>query len=245
MLVIPAIDVRRGKAVRLTQGDPTRETVYRDDPVALAREWEARGASRLHIVDLDGAFAGGPEQHAVIQAVTRAVQIPVQAGGGLRTADAVKAAFDAGVAMAVVGTSAILDSAFLDRVCTAYPRRVILALDARGGRVAVKGWREFSDRLAEEVAEEVASVELGAILYTDILKDGTLEGPNFEGLEAMTRKSRHPVIASGGISSLDDIRRLRTLKGVAGVIIGKALYSGTIALEAALAVAAEETLPRC
>ncbi len=245
MLVIPAIDVRRGKAVRLTQGDPTRETVYRDDPVALAREWEARGASRLHIVDLDGAFAGGPEQHAVIQAVTRAVQIPVQAGGGLRTADAVKAAFDAGVAMAVVGTSAILDSAFLDRVCTAYPRRVILALDARGGRVAVKGWREFSDRLAEEVAEEVASVELGAILYTDIVKDGTLEGPNFEGLEAMTRKSRHPVLASGGISSLHDIRRLRTIKGVAGVIIGKALYSGAMELEAALAVAAGETLRRC
>lgn len=245
MLIIPAIDVRQGRAVRLTQGDPTRETVYGDDPVALAQEWEARGAARLHLVDLDGAFAGGPKQHTVIQAVARAVKIPVQAGGGLRTSEAVKAAFDAGVAMVVVGTSAILDSDFLEKVCTAYPRRVILALDARGGRVAVKGWREFSDRLAEEVAAEAASLELGAILYTDILKDGTLEGPNFDGLEAMIRKSHHPVLASGGISSLDDLRRLRTIKGVAGAIIGKALYSGAIALEAALAVAAEETPDRC
>lgn len=245
MLVIPAIDVRHGRAVRLTQGDPTRETVYRDDPVALAHEWEARGAARLHLVDLDGAFAGGPRQHTVMKAVAGAVKIPVQAGGGLRTPEAVKAAFDAGVAMAVVGTSAILDADFLEKVCTAYPKRIILALDAREGRVALKGWREFSDRLAEEVAEGVASVELGAILYTDILKDGTLEGPNFEGLEAMTRKSRHPVLASGGISSLHDIRRLRTITGVAGVIIGKALYSGAIELEAALAVAAGETLRRC
>ena len=245
MLIIPAIDVRHGRAVRLTQGDPTRETVYGDDPVALAQEWEARGATRLHLVDLDGAFAGDPKQHAVIEAVARAVKIPVQAGGGLRTSEAVKAAFDAGVAMVVVGTSAILDSNFLEKVCTAYPRKVILALDARGGRVAIKGWCEFSDRLAEEVVGEVASLELGAILYTDILKDGTLEGPNFDGLEAMIRKSRHPVLASGGISSLDDIRRLRTIKGVAGAIVGKALYSGAIALEAALAVAAEETRDRC
>lgn len=245
MLIIPAIDVRHGRAVRLTQGDPTRETVYRDDPVALAQEWEARGAPRLHLVDLDGAFAGGPKQHTVVEAIARAVTIPVQAGGGLRTPEAVGAAFDAGVAMAVVGTSAILQSDFLEKVCAAYPRRVILALDARKGRVAVKGWRQFSDRLAEDVAEEVASLELGAILYTDILKDGTLEGPNFEGLESMIRKSRHPILASGGISSLDDIRRLRTIKGVAGVIIGKALYSGAIELEAALAVATEETLRQC
>lgn len=245
MLIIPAIDVRHGRAVRLTQGDPARETVYGDDPVAVAREWEAKGAPRLHVVDLDGAFAGGPKQHSVIGAIARAVKIPVQAGGGLRTAEAVEAAFAAGVAMAVVGTSAILDSDFLEQVCTAYPRRVILALDARGGRVAVKGWREFSDRSAEDVVEGVASMELGGILYTDILKDGTLEGPNLEMLEAMARQSRHPVLASGGIASLNDIRRLRTIKGVAGCIVGKALYSGAIELEAALAVAAEETLRRC
>ncbi|MFQ5988464.1 MAG: 1-(5-phosphoribosyl)-5-[(5-phosphoribosylamino)methylideneamino]imidazole-4-carboxamide isomerase, partial [Candidatus Methylomirabilales bacterium] len=245
MLIIPAIDLRYGRAVRLTQGDPMRETVYGDNPVAVAQAWEARGAPRLHVVDLDGAFAGEPTQHTAVEAVARAVKIPVQSGGGLRTPEAVKAAFDAGVAMAVIGTSAIMDSDFLQEICATYPRRIILALDARGGQVAVKGWREFSDRSAEEIAGSVAALELSAILYTDILKDGTLEGPNFQALTAIARRSRHPVLASGGIASLNDIRRLRTIKGVAGVIVGKALYSGAIELEAALAVAAEETIRRC
>ena len=245
MLIIPAIDVKNGRAVRLTQGDPARETVYGEDPVAVARAWEDRGAPRLHVVDLDGAFAGTPKQGALIGAVARSVTIPVQAGGGLRTPESVGAAFDAGVALAVVGTSAIRDPHFLEQISAAYPRRIILALDAKEGRVAIEGWRELSDHSVTDVLERVASLELAAILYTDILKDGTLEGPNFEGLETMARQSRHPVLASGGIARLDDIRRLRTIAGVAGAILGKALYSGAVQLETALAVAAGETVRRC
>ena len=245
MLIIPAIDLKDGRAVRLTQGDPARETVYGEDPVAVARAWEGRGAPRLHVVDLDGAFAGTPKQGALIAAVARSVTIPVQAGGGLRTVESVGAAFDAGVALAVVGTSAIRNPDFLEQICEAYPRRIVLALDAKEGRVAIEGWRELSDHSVAEVLERVASLELAAILYTDILKDGTLEGPNFEGLEAMARQSRHPVLASGGIARLDDIRRLRTIAGVAGAILGKALYSGAVQLETALAVAAGETVRRC
>ena len=245
MLIIPAIDIRNGRVVRLTQGDPNREVVYAEDPVTVARAWEARGAPRLHVVDLDGAFAGTPIHGSLIERVARAVKIPVQAGGGLRTRESVDALFDAGAAVAVVGTSAILDPRFLEEICGAYPRRIILALDAKEGKVAVKGWRQLSDHAVGEIAERVASLELDAILYTDILKDGTLEGPNFEGLEAIVRRSRHPILASGGVASLDDIRRLRTIKGVAGAILGKALYSGAIELEAALREAATETVRRC
>ncbi|MFQ5847068.1 MAG: 1-(5-phosphoribosyl)-5-[(5-phosphoribosylamino)methylideneamino]imidazole-4-carboxamide isomerase [Candidatus Methylomirabilales bacterium] len=245
MLIIPAVDIKNGRAVRLTQGDPARERVYADDPVAVAKAWEAQGARRLHVVDLDGAFAGTPTQRTLVGAVARAVAIPVQAGGGLRTLESVDAVFDAGVALAVVGTSAILNPGFLEAACTAYPRRIILALDAKGGKVAVKGWRETLDDSAEEVAERVASLELAAILYTDIQKDGTLEGPNFAGLEAMGRRSRHPLLASGGIASLDDIRRLRSIRGVAGAILGQALYGGAVELAAALAVAAAGTVHRC
>ncbi|MFQ5881924.1 MAG: 1-(5-phosphoribosyl)-5-[(5-phosphoribosylamino)methylideneamino]imidazole-4-carboxamide isomerase [Candidatus Methylomirabilales bacterium] len=245
MLIIPAIDLKQGKAVRLTQGDPHRESVYADDPVAVAKAWEAKGAPRLHVVDLDGAFAGAPEQFALIGAIARTVKIPIQAGGGLRSMEAVEAAFGAGVAMAVLGTAAILDRAFLERVCTTYPKRIILALDAKQGKVAVKGWRQILEHSAWEVAEDVAFLDLAAILYTDVLKDGTLEGPNLEGLEAMARRSRHPVLASGGISSLEDIRRLGNIKGVAGAILGKALYSGLVELEAALKVAGEVTVRQC
>ncbi|MFQ5959799.1 MAG: 1-(5-phosphoribosyl)-5-[(5-phosphoribosylamino)methylideneamino]imidazole-4-carboxamide isomerase [Candidatus Methylomirabilales bacterium] len=245
MLIIPAVDIKNGKAVRLTQGDPNREVVYGDDPVAVAEAWEARGAPRLHIVDLDGAFAGGPQHLGLISAAARAVKIPIQAGGGLRTRESVAALFDAGVATAALGTSAIMDPRFLEEVCTAYPRRIILAIDAKEGRVAVKGWRELLDHSVAAMVERVASLELGGILYTDILKDGTMEGPNFEGLEAIVKQSRHPVLASGGIASLEDIRRLCAMKGVAGAIVGKALYSGAIELEAALRVVAAEAVRRC
>jgi phosphoribosylformimino-5-aminoimidazole carboxamide ribotide isomerase len=245
VLIIPAVDIRHGKAVRLTQGDPNREVVYGDDPVAVAEAWEARGAPRLHVVDLDGAFGGSPKQLGLVSAAARAVKIPIQAGGGLRTRESVAALFDAGVAMAVVGTSAIVDPHFLEEVCMAYPRRIILAVDAKEGRVAVKGWRDLLNDSVATVVERVASLELGAILYTDILKDGTMEGPNIEGLRAIVKRSRHPVLASGGIGCLDDIRRLCSMKGVAGAILGKALYSGAVELEAALRVVADETVRGC
>ena len=245
MLIIPAIDLKHGKVVRLTQGDPSRATVYADDPVALAKVWEATGAPRLHVVDLDGAFAGEPRQLSLIGEIAQAVKVPIQAGGGLRSLEAVEAAFKAGVAMVVLGTGAIVDQAFLEEVSARHPRRVILALDARAGKLAIKGWQETLNHSAWETAEQVALMELAAILYTDILRDGTMEGPNFGGLEEMATKSRHPILASGGISSLEDIRRLGDIKGVAGAILGKALYSGAVELGAALKVAAEARLKRC
>ncbi len=245
MLIIPAIDLQSGKVIRLTQGDPSRTTVYADDPVALAKMWEAQGAPRLHVVDLDGAFAGEPRQLHLIGEIAQAVTVPVQAGGGLRSLEAVEAAFQAGVAMAILGTGAIMDRAFLEEISARHPRRVILALDAKGGKLAIKGWQETLTHSAAEVAERVAFLPLAAILYTDILKDGTLEGPNFDGLLEMAARSRHPILASGGISSLEDIRLLGEIRGVAGAILGKALYSGAVELGAALKVAAEAGVRRC
>lgn len=245
MLIIPAIDLQSGKVVRLTQGDPNRATVYADDPVAFAKVWEAQGAPRLHVVDLDGALAGEPRQLPLVGEIAKAVKVPVQAGGGLRSPEAVASAFQAGVAMVVLGTGAIGDRGFLEEMSTRYPRRVVLALDAKEGRLAIKGWQETLRRSVWEAAEQVAFLELAAILYTDILRDGTLEGPNFGGIEEMAARSRHPILASGGISSLEDIRRLREIRGVAGAILGRALYSGTVELGAALKVAAEAGLERC
>jgi phosphoribosylformimino-5-aminoimidazole carboxamide ribotide isomerase len=245
MLIIPAIDLKHGKVVRLTQGDPSRTTVYADDPIALAKAWEAGGAPRLHVVDLDGAFAGEPRQLALIGEIARAVKVPIQAGGGLRSLEAVEAAFQAGVAIVVLGTGAIVDRTFLEEVIARHPRRVILALDAKGGRLAIKGWQETLNHSAWETVEQVAFMELAAILYTDVLRDGTMEGPNFDGLLEMATRSRHPILASGGISSLEDIRRLGEIKGVAGAILGKALYSGAVKFGAALKVAAEARVKRC
>lgn len=245
MLIIPAIDLKGGKVVRLTQGDPSRATVYADDPIALAKKWEAGGAPRLHVVDLDGAFAGEPRQLSLIGEIAQAVKIPIQAGGGLRSREAVEAAFQVGVAMVVLGTGALVDRGFLEEESARHPRRIILALDAKGGKLAIKGWQETLTHSAWEGAEQVAFLPLAAILYTDILKDGTLEGPNFDGLLEMATRSRHPILASGGISSLEDIRRLREIKGVAGAILGKALYSGAVELGAALKVAAEARVWRC
>lgn len=233
MLIIPAIDLKGGKVVRLTQGDPERATVYADDPVAMALQWQEAGAKRLHIVDLDGAFEGAPRQSDLIKRIAEAVDIPVQVGGGLRTLEAIDGLLQHRVAFAVLGTSAILNRRFLDEACSRYPQRIILAIDAKGGEVAVKGWAETTGVSALELVEAVASFHLAAIIYTDISKDGTLEGPSVKALQAIAEASRHPVIASGGISSLNDVRRVASIKGVMGMLIGKALYSGALNLKEA------------
>lgn len=237
MEIIPAIDLRAGTVVRLVQGDPSRETRYGDDPAAMAAEWERRGAPRLHLVDLDGALGGSTSNRRALDAILRRVRIPAQVGGGLRSLDAVRAVLDLGAAVAVLGTAAIRDLAFLEAACAAFPERVALGLDARGGVLAVSGWTEATGIRATDLARRVSHLPLQAVVYTDIQRDGMLEGPNLSELGAVADATRIPVIASGGISSPDDLRALRSLEpaGVRGAIIGKALYDGRLTLEAALA----------
>jgi phosphoribosylformimino-5-aminoimidazole carboxamide ribotide isomerase len=238
--VIPAIDLRGGRVVRLVQGDPSRETTYDQDPAAAARKWEERGAPRLHLVDLDGALSGSPANRGALQAILRAIRIPVQVGGGLRTLEAVRTTLELGAAVAILGTAAIRDPGFLEAACQSFPGRVALAVDARRGRLAVSGWVEETPVRLLDLVQAAGTLPLAAIIYTDIQRDGMLEGPDLEGLRSVAAATPHPVIASGGISSAGDIRALRNLvlPRVAGVIIGTALYDGRLTLEAALAAAA-------
>lgn len=226
--VIPAIDLRGGRCVRLLQGRAEDETVFSEDPVATARDWQAQGALRLHVVDLDGAFAGSPAQTPLIRAVIGALDIPVSVGGGLRDLDAVSAALGAGARWAVVGTRAALDPAFLGEVCDAHEDRIIVAVDAVDGRVAVDGWKRVLDLEATALARDAAAAGAAAILYTDVSRDGTQVGPNVWTTEAVARASGIPVLASGGVGALDDIVQLAAIEGIEGVIVGRALYTGAV-----------------
>ena len=240
MEILPAIDLRGGRVVRLIQGDPARETGYSHDPAAVAQEWERRGARRLHLVDLDGAFAGSPANLTALRQIFKAITVPAQLGGGLRSLDSVRAALDLGAAVAIVGTAAIRDPAFLEAACATFPGRVALGLDARGGMLVTSGWTEATAARATEFARRASDLPLAAIIYTEVQRDGMLEGPDLDGLSAVASATRVPVIASGGVSSVQDIQALRSLvpQGVVGAIIGKALYDGRLTLEAALHAAA-------
>lgn len=237
MIVIPAVDLRGGRCVRLCQGDPARETVFGDDPVAVARRWVELGADRLHVVDLDGAFAGAPRQTETVAAIVAAVApAAVQAGGGLRDPAAVEAVLAAGARWAVLGTRAALDDDFLASVCRRHPGRIIVAVDARGEQVAVKGWTEVVGDTVFAVGGRARRAGAAALLYTDVTRDGTAQGPNVTTTAALARAVDLPVLASGGVGSVDDIRRLAAVPGVAGVVVGRALYTGALDLRAALAV---------
>jgi len=237
MIVYPAIDLRGGRCVRLTQGDFGRETVYGDDPVAVARRWAALGAQWLHVVDLDGARAGRPVQAPLVAAICAAVRIPVQVGGGLRDAAAVETVLDAGAARVVLGTVAVREPALCARLCRTWPGRVAVGIDARDGLVRVAGWLEGAALQATELARAAARNGAAALVYTDIGRDGTEKGPDLEGTRAVARAAGIPVIASGGVGSVDHVRAVAALAGdgVAGVIVGRALYSGAVALPDALA----------
>jgi phosphoribosylformimino-5-aminoimidazole carboxamide ribotide isomerase len=241
VIVIPAVDLRGGRCVRLREGRADAETVFSDDPLAMARHWVAQGASRLHVVDLDGAFAGGPRQTPLIARMVAAVApVPVAVGGGLRDRAAVDGVLEAGARWAVVGTRAALDAAFLAEVCRAHPDRVIVAVDARGTRVAVKGWTELSTVDVFDLGRRAGAAGAAALLYTDVSRDGTGDGPNLDDTAALARAvAPLPVLASGGVARLDDLRRLAAVPGVDGTIVGRALYTGAIDLrEAQAAVAA-------
>ena len=237
MIVIPAIDLKGGRCVRLVQGKASAETVFSDDPVAVAERWESEGARRLHVVDLDGAFGGGPAQMALIHKIARAVSIPLEVGGGLRTMEHVEAVLETGVRWAIVGTRAALDPGFLGDVCRRFGDRIIVGLDASDGRVAVDGWTRVLELEAVTLARDAAAAGACTIIYTDIARDGTQTGPNVRSTEALARAAKIPVIASGGVGSLEDIRQLAAIPGIDGVIVGRALYTGAVSLRAALAEA--------
>lgn len=233
--IVPAVDIKRGRCVRLLQGRAEAETVFADDPVAMARQWQAAGAPRLHVVDLDGAFEGRPAQRAIVRDIIQALTIPVQVGGGLREVDHVEALLDAGARWAIVGTRAALEPAFLREVCRRFEDRIIVGVDAWNGRVAVDGWTRILKLDAVALARDAAAAGAAAVIYTDIARDGTEGGPNLLSTAAMARAAGIPVFASGGVGSLEDIHQLLTVSGLAGVIVGRALYSGALNLRQALA----------
>jgi phosphoribosylformimino-5-aminoimidazole carboxamide ribotide isomerase len=234
----PAIDLRGGRCVRLLQGDYDRETVFGEDPVAMARGFAAAGARRLHIVDLDGAKAGAPVQAELVGRMVAATGLPCQLGGGVRSRDTAAAYLAAGVSRVIIGSLAVEEPDAFIALAEEFPGRIVLGLDARDGRVAVRGWLETSGTLAVEIAQRHVHLPLAAIVYTDIATDGMLSGPNLPALREMIAATPLPVIASGGVAGADDIRHVAEI-GAAGCIVGKALYAGAVTLPAALAAAGE------
>jgi phosphoribosylformimino-5-aminoimidazole carboxamide ribotide isomerase len=238
MQLIPAIDLRGGKCVRLFKGEREKETVYSTNPVEVALKWQSEGAARLHLVDLDGAFEGRPVNSAVISAIASVLHIPLQLGGGIRDAENVGRALELGVSKVILGTAAVEKPKMVKELVDRYQDRIIVGIDARDGIVAVKGWVEDSQRKAVDFALEMQDLGVREIIYTDISRDGTLEGPNYHAMEEMAKALGIQLIASGGVSSLEDLRLLKGLEhlGITGVIVGQALYSGKFTLKEALMV---------
>jgi phosphoribosylformimino-5-aminoimidazole carboxamide ribotide isomerase len=237
MDIFPAIDLLGGQCVRLYQGDYAQSQVFNPDPVAVAQEWQAQGATKLHMVDLDGAKSGQPENLAAIAKVVAAVPgMTVQVGGGLRSAETVQKLLDSGVERAILGTVAIEKPELVRDLCQQYPGRIIVGIDARNGWVATKGWLETSTVKAADLTRQMASWGAAAIIYTDIQRDGTLVGPNLEALRELASDTSIPIIASGGVGTVADLLNLLVLEplGVTGVIIGKAIYTGAISVPDAL-----------
>ena len=231
MLLIPAIDLKDGRCVRLRQGRMEDETIFSDDPVQMAGRWVSAGARRLHLVDLNGAFAGVPVNGAAIRAIAAAYpDLPIQVGGGIRDEATIAAYLEAGVSYCIIGTQAVKEPAFVARACRAFPGHVIVGLDAREGRVAIKGWAEMTEHRVEELAGRFEDDGVTAIVYTDIGRDGMMTGPNVAATRALAEAIRIPVIASGGITNLDDIRALCAVaaSGINAAITGRAIYEGTL-----------------
>ncbi len=237
MLVIPAIDLRRGRCVRLYQGDPELETVYGDNPVEVARQWEQLGAKMLHLVDLDGAFTGYSQNAKVICSIGEEVRIPIQLGGGMRSGEAVEKALSAGVSRVIMGTIIIEQPVLARQMVKDYGQSILVGIDAREGMVAVKGWTESSEVPMLELASKVEQWGVKEIIYTDIQRDGTMQGPALDGLEEIIKNTSLQFIVSGGISSTEDLLSLKPYGNrVKGVIIGKALYTNQLTLPDAMAV---------
>jgi phosphoribosylformimino-5-aminoimidazole carboxamide ribotide isomerase len=241
MEIIPAIDIRGGKCVRLLQGKYSEETVYGDDPVSMAQKFENEGATRLHVVDLDGARDGAPTNLPIIARIASTLKIPVQTGGGLRERDDVKRVLDAGIARCIIGTKAAREPQWAQQIFAEFGDAIILGLDARDGFVAVSGWEEGTQLPATHFAQTMQNFGCARIIFTDIARDGTLAGPNAIALREVAEAVEIPVIASGGVHKATDVRILKNIPNVEGAIVGKALYEGTATLKQLLIVAQENS----
>lgn len=232
MILIPAIDLKDGQCVRLRQGEMDSATVFSDDPAAMAKQWLAQGARRLHLVDLNGAFAGKPKNAAAIEGIIKAVgvDIPVQLGGGIRDLDTIERYLDTGLRYVILGSAAVKDPGFLHDACDAFPGQIIVGLDAKDGKVAVDGWSKVTHHDVIDLAQRFQDYGVESVVYTDIGRDGMMSGVNIESTVALARALHIPVIASGGITNLDDIRALCAVagEGIEGAITGRAIYEGTL-----------------
>jgi phosphoribosylformimino-5-aminoimidazole carboxamide ribotide isomerase len=236
MIIIPAVDIKNGKCVRLLQGRMDAETIYSDQPEAMAAKWARLGAPLIHVVDLDGAFAKSPQNVSSIRNILGSVDVPIQVGGGIRNEKTVHMYLQMGIQRVIIGSEAINKPAFVKKVCKKYPDRVVIGIDARNGKVAIDGWKETTRVEAVDLAKKFEDCGIAAINFTDIHRDGMQTGPNLEAIRRLAEAISIPVVASGGISSIRDIKRLLPLAevGVVGIIIGKALYSGGLDLKEAL-----------
>ncbi|MGR9072771.1 MAG: 1-(5-phosphoribosyl)-5-[(5-phosphoribosylamino)methylideneamino]imidazole-4-carboxamide isomerase [Gammaproteobacteria bacterium] len=242
MLLIPAIDLKEGKCVRLRQGRMEDNTVFSEDPVAMAGKWIAAGAKRLHLVDLDGAFAGKPKNAEVIHKIAETYpDVPIQVGGGIRDEDTIQEYLNAGVSYVIIGTKAVSEPHFVSDIALEFPRRIIIGLDAKDGKVAIDGWSKLSHHDVIDLAQKFEADGVEAIIYTDISRDGMMSGVNIEATSKLAKSIRIPVIASGGITNMDDIRALGAIvvDGVMGAITGRAIYEGTLDFAAAAKLAEE------
>ena len=242
MLIIPAIDLKDGRCVRLKQGDMNTATVFSDDPVAMAKHWAAQGARRLHIVDLNGAVAGRPKNEKVIREMIAAVgaQVPIQVGGGIRDLDTIESYLDAGVTYIVIGTAAVKNPGFLSDACYAFPGHIIAGLDAKDGKVAVEGWSKLTGHDVVDLAKKYEEYGIEALVYTDIGRDGMMSGVNIDATLRLAQATKTPIIASGGLNSVEDIQAVCARlvpEGVIGAIAGRALYEGKLELKSAQAAA--------
>jgi phosphoribosylformimino-5-aminoimidazole carboxamide ribotide isomerase len=238
VIVIPAIDLKEGKCVRLEQGLMERDTVFCDNPAEQALEWERQGGGLLHIVDLDGAFAGVPKNRSAIEAIVKVVRIPTQLGGGVRDLSTIEAYLSLGVGRVILGTAAQRNPELVAEACKLFPGRIVVGIDAKNGMVAVQGWAEVTGSTAVELARKFEGYGVAAVIYTDISRDGMMQGPNIVATKELAEAITIPVIASGGVSSLKDIENLLAIEasGIAGVITGKAIYTGAIRLAEAVAL---------
>jgi phosphoribosylformimino-5-aminoimidazole carboxamide ribotide isomerase len=233
MLIIPAIDLKDGKCVRLRQGEMQQATVYGNDPAVMAAQWVNAGARRLHIVDLNGAFAGKPVNKAAVESIVKNhPKLPVQVGGGIRDLETVQAYLDAGVSYVIIGTKAIQSPEFVEDICMRYPGHIIVGLDAKNGKVAMDGWAKISESSVIDIAKQLENMGVESIIYTDISRDGMMGGVNIEATVNLARSIDIPIIASGGVSQLEDIKNLYKVaqEGIAGVVVGRAIYEGTLDL---------------
>ncbi len=241
MIIYPAIDIRGGRCVRLTEGRFDAETVFADDPVEMALKWAGMGAEFLHLVDLDGALAGEGKNVPVIERILNSVAIPVQLGGGIRNLETIERLLALGVTRLILGSAAVKNPELVAEACKKYPGHIAVGIDAKNGEVAIEGWGKGSGVAATELAKQMADFGVETIIYTDISRDGMLSGVNVEATAALARACGVPIIASGGVASIEDIRRVKAVEadGVQGCIIGKAIYTGAVDLKEALALAKE------